>query len=402
MKPSILAVADSDSYLKLATTFLHRLGAGWDRRVVLVRTPLLPTEAQIAAAFAGTDLDPGSLEVLPASALQASSVPEDLVFAAATGPVVAEVYARILRTEPAAGRRTALLSALPGVAYPATRKGWNYRRAGDAFICHSHAEARDFSFMTEGHAGHQPLIMVGKLPFLSSPGFPPAPHQHIRRLVFAPQAKVPVQRAERESILLALEQAARLNPGLEVVVKLRARAGEPQTHLEAHPYDTLHAQLQASGAFGGGPGQLRFDTGSMAEALDAGSALATVSSTAALEAIDRGLPTMILSDFGVNTEMINEVFAASGLLGTLEQLTTLDFSAPDKSWLRENYFHRVDPAFNQSLLLLADRARAGKLCTDAAVLDFIRRQPLRQKLRTALPAPVVKVLARVKRRLKNA
>lgn len=400
MKPSILAVADSDSYLKLATSFLHRLGSSWDRRIVLARTPVMPTQEQIAAAFEGTDLDPSTLQILALNQLNAQSVTEDLLFASATGPVVAELYARILRSEPVNARRTALISALPGVAFPATRKGWNYRRAGDAFICHSHAEARDFSFMTEEASGHQPTIMVSKLPFLRSQGFPPEPSKNIKRVVFAPQAKVPTAREERESILVALERTARLNPGVEVVVKLRARAGEPQTHLENHPFDALFENLQRSGRLGSTT-HVRFETGSMSEVLSANTALVTVSSTAALESIDRGLPTLVLSDFGVSRQMINTVFSASDLLGNLEDLTALNFRAPNKPWLRENYFHRMDNTFSRSLEFLASRARDAQLRTDPEILAHIKHQPLRQRIRTALPTPVLKVLLSFRRQMQS-
>lgn len=400
VNPSILAIADSDSYLKLAVTFLDRLGPAWDRRVALVRTPVMPTEEQIAAAFAGTSLDQRDLQFMTLHQLNADSIPEDIVFAAATGPVVAEAYSRILRSEPAQARRTALVSALPGVAYPATAKGWNYRRAGDAFICHSHAEARDFSFMTEEQPGHHPTIMVSKLPFLHSAGFPPVTHGEIRRVVFAPQAKVPYTREDREKILLALERAARLNSGLEVVVKLRARAGEPQTHLEAFPYDQLCDELQAAGRLGP-HSHLRFETGTMSNALTPCSALVTVSSTAALESLDRGLPTMILSDFGVNEQMINEVFRGSNILGTMDELEALNFPVPAKAWLRENYFHRMDGSVHESMAILAYQARQGRLVTDAEILALVRNQPMRQRLRTALPTPVVRILQKIRRFLNN-
>lgn len=397
---SILAIADSDSYLKLAVTFLDRLGPAWDRRVALVRTPVMPTEEQIAAAFDGTSLDPQDLQFMTLHQLNAESIPEDIVFAAATGPVVADAYARILRTEPAQARRTALISALPGVAYPATAKGWNYRRAGDAFICHSHAEARDFSFMTEEQPGHQPTIMVSKLPFLHSSGFPPEPHGEIQRVVFAPQAKVPFTREDREAILLTLERTARLNPGLEVIVKLRAREGEPQTHLEAFPYDQLCNELQATGRLGPNS-HLRFETGTMSNVLTPRSALVTVSSTAALESLDRGLPTMILSDFGVNEQMINEVFRGSNILGSMQDLEALSFAVSTKAWLRENYFHRMDGSFNESMAILASQARKGRLTTNPEVLALIRNPPMRQRLRTVLPTPVVRMLQKIRRFLNS-
>lgn len=222
--------------------------------------------------------------------------------------------------------------------------------------------------MTEGQPGHQPTIMVSKLPFLHSAGFPPEQNHVVDRLVFAPQAKVPAEQSERESILLALEQASKLNPELEVVIKLRAKAGEPQTHLEAFPYDSLFTKLQSEHRISK-DSQLRFDTGSMSEALAAGSALVTVSSTAALESLDRGLPTLILSDFGVSAQMINTVFTASGVIGTLDDVVGLNFGEPNKAWLRENYFHRVDHSFIHARGA-AQRARAGKLVNRSADAGF--------------------------------
>jgi len=396
--PSILAVADSDSYLKLATSLLHQLGPGWRRRIVLVRTPTTPTAEQIQAAFVGTDMDPEDVQVVPLSQLTAQNVTENVLFASATGPIVADVYARILRTEPIDARRTALVSALPGVAYPATLKGWNFRRAGDAFICHSHAEARDFSFLAETRPGHHPTLLVGKLPFLTSQGFPPPCTSSIKRILFAPQAKVPASREQRESILLALESAARLNPGTEVLVKLRARAGEPQTHLEQHPFDTLMKQLEGDGRFSRAT-HLTFATGAMDDYLSPGTALVTVSSTAALESIDRGLPTLVLTDFGVDVSMINTVFIGSGVQGTLQDLQMLNFTAPQRSWLRENYFHRGNRELHDALAILARRAQHATLRTDEQMLSEIKNFPLRHRVRTVLPSPVLQIARRLRRYL---
>lgn len=399
--PSILAVADSDSYLKLATSMLHRLGPEWDRRIVLVRTPTTPNSEQIRAAFSNTDMDEKDVQILTLSQLSAAAVPEDILFVSATGPVVAEVYARVLRSEPRTARRTGLISALPGVAYPATAKGWNYRRGGDGFICHSHAEARDFADLADATAGHQPTILVGKLPFLSSQGFPTPCEEPIRQVIFAPQAKVPTQREDRERILLALESVARLNPGTEVIIKLRARAGEPQTHLEKFPFDSLMEQMKAAGKFNKST-HLKFATGPMHDYLRPGSALVTVSSTAALESVDRGLPTLVLTDFGVDTDMINTVFIGSGLQGNLQDLQDLNFHPPQRTWLRENYFHRGNRDLADSLQLLAHRARHAELSTDSQLLMEIKNFPLRQRVRTSMPTPLLRLARKLRRYLADA
>lgn len=398
-RPRIVAVADSDSYLKLACTTLSALGPGWERRVVLVRTPLEPTDEQVAAATAGTCFAGRPVPVLPAAALTYASLDADIVFAAATGPVVSELFTKLLRTSAKAVRPAALVSALPGLAYPATVKGWAYRRTADAFIVHSLIEAREFARLAEQETGHRPEILISRLPFLQSAGIPQQHPGKIDTVVFAAQAKVPVQRTERVSILLALEAVARLNPGLRVIVKLRARAGEPQTHTEAHPYDELWKELVPD--LKSVHGNVEFVTGAMDPVLSPGSALLTVSSTAALEAVDRGLRVLVLTDFGLNDEMLNSVFHGSGVLGTLEDLANLGFRFPDRAWLRENYFHRQDGGVSPALGDYASRARTGMLGTSDGQLAMTRTALWRQRVRTALPRRALRLLLRIRRALQG-
>jgi hypothetical protein len=135
----------------------------------------------------------------------------------------------------------------------------------------------------------------------------------------------------------------------------------------------------------------------MADQLVPGTALATVSSTAALEAIDAGLPVLVLSDFGVSDGMLNKVFEGSGLFGTLKDLTAGRFFHPEPGWLRENYFHRQDAQLADLLALYAARARAGKLASGAVELSAARRRRLRQRLRTLLPAPALRLVLQLRR-----
>lgn len=404
-RPRILAVADSDSYFKFACATLDALGAGWDRRVVLARTPILPTTEQRAAAVAGTFLQDGPpTTVLPVGSLGPLLDGADLVLAAATGPVVQQLFhgvsARHLRRaargsgQRPAGRTTALVSALPGVAYPATEKAMRFRALGDAFITHSRAEARDFSGVLARLGSPQPLL-TARLPFLRTAGAPSPDPTPVQAVVFAAQAKFPVERGQRERVLEALARTSRAHPGADVVVKLRARAGEPQTHREEFPYDQLWDALAARGRVGAG--EVRFVTGPMAEVLRPGTLLATVSSTAVLEAVDRGLPALVLGDFGVGPELYNGVFTGSGLIGCLDDLEALAVRHADDGWLRENYFHPPGTATATDLLELARRGRAGSLSTSPGAVASARHLALRTRLRTVLPAPALHLIRTLRR-----
>lgn len=429
-RPRILAVADSDSYFKFACATLEALGPGWERQVVLARTPILPTAEQLETAMAGTFLRDGPrVPVLPVRSLSPLLNGADVVLATATGPVVQQVFhqvgtahvgrsahpvvraahrlwRRIRATfassssstrEPEAtvpGRTTALVSALPGLAYPATEKAMHFRALGDAFITHSHAEARDFTGVLAALGSRQAVLMA-RLPFLASSGCPVPDTTPVRSVVFAAQARFPVERSEREQVLEALARTRRAHPAVEIIVKLRARTGEPQTHREEFPYDRLWADLAARGNVEAG--EVRFATGPMVGVLHPGTLLVTVSSTAVLEALDRGLPALVLGDFGIGPDLYNGVFAGSGLVGGLADVEKLAGRHPDSDWLREHYFHPPGPEPAASLLALAGRARSGGLSTSAEAVESARRVAVRRRLRTALPAPALWLVRALRR-----
>ncbi|WP_198394239.1 DUF6716 putative glycosyltransferase [Brevibacterium yomogidense] len=383
--PSVLAIADSESYLKWAAQLLDSLD-GFTTRLALVRTPILPTPSQIEGALAGSGRQPRDVPVLDrrgiADTIRASGC--DVVLAAATGPVVQQVYGSAARMDP----RPALVSGLPGVGLPATRKGQRYRRLGDAFLTHSHREAREYRRVMA--ALRIPAeVVVTRLPMLRSEGPPvctTAPGQ-VRSLVFAPQAKVPPEAADRIRIVRTLSAWAEAADDREVVIKLRSREGEQETHHDAHPYRDLVAQLREEGTLSS---RVRLAYGPMSDYLVAGAGLVTVSSTAALESLDRGLPTAIISDFGVGPGMLNEAFAGSGTERTLAQIAADDMPFPTATWLEQNYFHPRSTDCADALRLLAVRARERQL---PDLSRESRRQDLRRiraELRTAAPAPVVR------------
>ncbi len=384
-RPRLVAVADSESYLKWAARLLDRLG-DFDTRLVLMDTPILPAAAQIEAATAGTSWAGRRPAVIGRRGLAAllTELGPHIVLAAATGPVVQQIHATAARLRP----RPGLVSGLPGVGLPATGKGARYRRLGDAFLTHSHREAAEYARVYAG-LRLPAEILTTRLPMLESQA-PPAARggaDGVRRLVFAPQAKVPVRREQREAVLRALAAWAAAAPGREAVVKLRSREGEQETHHEHVSYRELLAQLRAAGE--AGP-QVREGYGPMSDFLTPSSALVTVSSTAALESLDRGLPTAIISDFGVDDEMLNEAFAGSGTERTLAQIAAGDLPFASERWLEENYFHAEDGELERGLALLALRARERQLpgLRRQAAMQDLRR--VRAELRTLAPAPVVR------------
>jgi hypothetical protein len=388
----VLAVADTDSYLKWSAATLAGLPADWSSTQVLLRNAVMPSPAQVVAAssLGGRRTE---VRVLGLPALLALLVRErpDVLLLACTGPVVSTLTRLRLLRGP---RRPVLLTGLPGISIPASPRAVLLRRACDLFVVHSRRERRAFA---EAAAEVAPglAVALARLPFLAGiegAGLPsPAAPDPSAPLVFAAQALVPRERADREAVLRALAAAT------PAVVKLRAGSGEQQTHREAYPYDVLWTDLVARGEVPAGA--VGFVTGSMAQALATSRGLVTVSSTAALEAMAAGTPLLVVDDFGISAELINLVFEGSGCTGSLAGLATEPLRAPDPDWLVENYFHPDEDC--DWLVRLEDLMRqreAGLLPAPRATAPTTRGQSLRQYLRLGLS---VEDLARSDRALRR-
>ncbi|MBP2415614.1 hypothetical protein JOF54_000536 [Microlunatus capsulatus] len=372
----VLAVADTDSYLKWGVATLATLPAGWQSRQVLLRNAVMPSPAQVAAAgrAGGDPATPVETLGLPALAALLLRERPDVVLLACTGPVVARLTALpVLR----GARRPVLLTGLPGISIPASPRAVSFRRSCDLFLVHSHRERVAFLRAADGIApqlgfglARLPFLPARPLPVVDPAERPDAP------LVFASQARVPPAREDREHVLRSLAAAA------PAVVKLRAGAGEQQTHREEHPYDVLWADLVARGEVA--PDAVTFATGGMAEAVTASRGLVTVSSTAALEAIALGRPLLVADDFGVSAEMINLVFEGSGCLGPLDALADGGLRRPDPDWLADNYFHPDEDAdWLVRLGALVETRRGGGLPPVPPGPPSTPGQVVRQHLRLA-------------------
>lgn len=371
----VVALADTDSYVKWAAALLGSLPAGTDVRLLIVETALVVSPAQQAAALDGSGLDPARVRRIVYDDLSGAlgELAPDAVLVAARGPVVRVLTALVAALDP----RPVIVSGLPGISIPATTAAMVHRTQCDLFVLHSTREIAAFSALARQRGLTQRFALAG-LPFaragrptlrerstlpepvegragvVASTGSATVPRG--TDLVFASQAIVPRERIDRMRVARLLVEAARADPGRRVVVKERAVAGEHQTHAQKHGYPDL---LRRMGPL---PANLVISTDSMARALDAAEGLVTVSSTAAIEAIARGIPVIALDTFGVDDSLINTVFVGSGLLGSEDDVVRRDFRLPPTEWLNRNYFHDpVDEDWIAELVQLVELRRAGEL-----------------------------------------
>ncbi|WP_235350967.1 DUF6716 putative glycosyltransferase [Brevibacterium sp. UCMA 11752] len=403
----VVSVSDSESYLKWATQLLSSL-PGIEAHVYLIDSPILPTSEQIIHSIAGTAWAGRSIPVIKRTDVAhiIADHHADIVLGAATGPIVAQLFLTAHLLE----QRPALVSGLPGMGLPASCKGMNYRRLMDAFITHSFAEVAQY---TEVSALTQvPCeIYLARLPMLRSVGIPqragipqpavtggaPEPLTQVgvpQTLVFAPQAKVPATLDDREAIVRSLAEFASRHEGSSTIIKMRSRPGEHETHHEQHSYFDILESLRDQGI--SGADRIGLGYGPLDEFLVPGAALVTVSSTAALEAFDRGIPTLLISDFGFDRHLLNEAFADSGATGTLAEVAAGTIGFPTSAWLAQNYFHSDDGRMHHHLALLATRARAGQLPNRRRAVWRQKRLLIRAELRTIAPAPVIRAYRKLR------
>lgn len=410
MSHHVIAVAESDSYLKWAVSLLAQLPASTRVDLIVACSPVRPSPSQRLGALVGTAFAEYVPEVLSPAQLvrRVERDRPDAVLLACTGPS-AHVYQEALSRVP---HRPVLLAGIPGIALPARRKAWGYRGAIDLFVVHSHREVEEYDRLRVlmGKSGR---VGLATIPFLS-PGRIEVEvggaevHEHVpapsHRVLFATQAKVPALREERIEILLALARLAANRPDLRVVVKTRGISGEFHTHHEKHHYGDLWHSLVASGRVHA-PDALEFAAGSMAEQLSDAAALVTVSSTAVLEAMALDIPVLLIDEFGVTENLINQVFVGSSCLAGLKALEAGDFRHPEKWWLADNYFHpEQDNTWIGVLDELVKMAAAGELPPIAAGLDpgrSARRRRLDRLRLTPAGSALVRARLRLRKRIRK-
>lgn len=410
----VVAIADADSFVKWSASLLAGVD-GIRRHLLIVSTPLTVSREQERTALAGTGFTDAEVTRLSFDEVRGwlAGHQPDAVVLAGRGAFVRLIGGQIDRLD----KRPVVVGGLPGMSIPAQRGALEYRKHCDLVVLHSHRERRAFAELgrridVDVPLGLATLPYAARSSFVeraeTGPRAPEAPADAERRLewgvgietgsrsqtrfgsvgsavlaggaggasastvqtkergetratlrppatdlVFAAQAMVPVERHERSVIAEILVRAAEADPRRRVVVKLRSRDGEAETHLERDAYADL---------FRSRPSNLVFSYEPMARALERAEGLVTVSSTAAIEALAAGVPVIALDTFGVRKSLLNTVFIGSGLLGGGEEVVRRQFRHPHPGWMWDNYFHPAsDSSWWADVEKLIAQRRAGAL-----------------------------------------
>ncbi|MFJ6634588.1 DUF6716 putative glycosyltransferase [Streptomyces sp. NPDC091376] len=321
--PRVAVLADSDTRWKWGALTARRIAEDEAELTgFLLRGRATPTARQLAEV--GVDAD----ELREVTGVEFLHAIRDegydlVVLALVGGAVQAMLHGLAALRLP---RRPVLVTGYVGVVYEKLADGLLLRHGADVVLANSRHDADRFRAVYEGVGADASSVTEAALPFLG--GAPYARREDRDTVVFAVQPSVPESRADRTYLLRRLVEHARLHPSREVLLKLRSKPGEHTTHLEEVPYQKLADRLP-----GGLPPNFSLVYGHMGEVLDRTDLLVTVSSTAALEALHRRIPTAVLTDLGVREALGNHHFLGSGLLTSWDRLDGGHRPEPDEEWL---------------------------------------------------------------------
>ncbi|MFK0232326.1 DUF6716 putative glycosyltransferase [Streptomyces vinaceus] len=323
----VAVLADSDTRWKWGALTARRLSEGPRLTGFLLRGRATPTARQLGEV--GVRADRLSEVTCAQFLAEIEREKYDVVVLALVGGAVQAVLHGIRALWPEPAERPVLVTGYVGVVYEKLADGLLLRHGADLVLANSRYDAGRFRAVYEGVGADAGAVTETALPFLDGAEYEKA-GSRAHTVVFAVQPSVPESRADRMYLLERAAGHARLHPGREVLIKLRSRPGEHTTHLEEQPYQRLAERIP-----GGLPPNCHLVYGNMGEVLDGTDLLVTVSSTAALESLHRGIPTAVLTDLGVREVLGNHHFLGSGCLASWDQLDAGLLPQGDPGWLAD-------------------------------------------------------------------
>ncbi|WP_189130455.1 DUF6716 putative glycosyltransferase [Wenjunlia tyrosinilytica] len=354
----VVVLADSDTRWKWGSLIAQQIAPGATLHGRLLRGRATPTARQLQEV----GVEPDSLyevtaaqflneQVLNGQGTGESVVGRGVIVLALVGGAAQAMLHGLAHTWNGATRRPVVVTGYVGVVYEKLTDGLLLRAGADVVLANSAHDADRFRTVYAGVGADPDSVVETALPFLGGEPYRPSDERRFT-VTFAAQPSAPADRRDRLYLLRRAADHARRHPERDVLVKLRSRPGEHTTHIEEHPYQKLVRRLPEQ------PDNLQLVYGNMGEVLDRTDLSVTVSSTAALESMHRGIPTAILTDLGVREALGNHHFIGSGCLASWDQLDDGHSPTADPGWLsRQGVAVEGDPfaAARERVRELAER-----------------------------------------------
>ncbi len=315
--PHVLVVASFDSQLKWCAGLRDELVArGATSSAVAPRGRSALSRAQVRAA-GFEHVEPVDPDDLVERCLTA-----DVVVCALAGPQVRRLGLELAAR--AGDDAPVLVVGWVGVIIEKLTAGYLDRCGADVVAVNARHELDHFRHVAQRLGLPDDNLLLSGLPFLSGS---PAPQQDgpVRTVLWADQPTVPTTPADRAYVYGRLLDHARRHPERSVLLKPRHRPGEDTFHRMRHAPEDLLAGMDL-------PANFQVVHTPITELLATTDLMLTTSSTACLEALDRGCRVALVADLGVHESLGNHVFVDSGLLRTFDQVDADDLGTPDPVW----------------------------------------------------------------------
>lgn len=214
------------------------------------------------------------------------------------------------------------------------QKAFTNRRHGDVVFVVPNSDIPAFRAFAKAE-GFGPQIVAFGHPTFLQPDPTVAVKDGSGDVYFFAQAISPPTKAARQHIVAMLAAMARRHRNRDIYIKLRHLPNENQAHLHRERYaypqilDVWHEPL---------PDNLKVTACSMDEAIARAGIGLTCTSTAAIDLLRAGLPTLITLDYvehyldPMAAEM-RGLFEGSGLIAPLEDVLNLRVRPPNEAWL---------------------------------------------------------------------
>ncbi|MFQ1817486.1 DUF6716 putative glycosyltransferase [Aeromonas veronii] len=182
------------------------------------------------------------------------------------------------------------------------------------------------------------------------------PSHQQKDIIFFEQVIVPATFSERCYLLQKLVNLAQAFPEKQVWIKPRCKPGGRTIHKQKWHLERLRKLLRIRL-----PDNLCFTYEPVEQLLSRTALCLTISSTVAIEALARGIPTVIISDFGIRRDIHTASFVGSGCLAAIDQVIAGYLPKPNQEWL-DDYIKIPDvDAFKARLNELISQKSAGLL-----------------------------------------
>lgn len=243
-------------------------------------------------------------------------------------------------------QRARVIAFLGGLDFFPER-GYANRLPCDGVFMFPHADIERFAEYATTRANQSsnlstPLVDFGHPTFLIPAARAPADIDSRTDIYFFAQAISPSTRRGRLHVLEAMVALAEANPDRTIWIKLRHLPDENTKHLhrEKHDYPSLLETF-----FPDAPSNLKLTACTMDEAMQDAAIGITCTSTAAIDLIREGLPTMVYLDYVDNymdplAPAMRRIFKDSGLIATLEDLLHLRTQPPKADWVEQMFCPR--------------------------------------------------------------